>query len=106
MRVPSVAVEPCDILSYRDGRPPVQRRMGPMRIVEVLEGHQFVCQVRRRPEQQLIHAFSSQRADQPFDKRMRQLYCPRVLGQWFDGIRFYAAASSPTRSRRTWAGLR
>ena len=38
-----------------------------MRIVEVLEGHQFVFQVRRRPEQQLIHAFSSQRADQPFD---------------------------------------
>ena len=36
----------------------------------------------------------------------RLLYCPRVLGQWFDGIRFYAAASSPTRSRRTWAGLR
>ena len=35
-----------------------------------------------------------------------RLYCPRVLGQWFDGIRFYAAASSPTRSRRTWAGLR
>ena len=34
------------------------------------------------------------------------LYCPRVLGQWFDGIRFYAAASSPRRSRRTWAGLR
>ena len=33
------------------------------------------------------------------------MYCPRVLGQWFDGIRFYAAASSPTRSRRTWAGL-
>ena len=38
MLVPAVAVEPCDILSYRDGRPPVQRRMGPMRIVEVLEG--------------------------------------------------------------------
>ena len=35
-----------------------------------------------------------------------EVYCPRVLGQWFDGIRFYAAASSPTRSRRTWAGLR
>ena len=34
------------------------------------------------------------------------LYRPRILGQWFDGIRFYAAASSPTRSRRTWAGLR
>ena len=34
------------------------------------------------------------------------LYCPRVLGQWFDGIRFYAAASSPRRLRRTWAGLR
>ena len=72
MRVPSVAVEPCDILSYRDGRPPVQQCMGPMRFVEVLEGHQFVFQVRRRPKQQLIHAFSSQRADQPLDKRMRQ----------------------------------
>ena len=34
------------------------------------------------------------------------VYRPRVLGQWFDGIRFYAAASSPTRSRRTCAGLR
>ena len=34
------------------------------------------------------------------------MYCPRVLGQWFDGIRIYAAASSPTRPRRTWAGLR
>ena len=79
MRVPSVAVEPCDILSYRDGRPPVQRRMGPMRIVEVLEGHQFVFQVRRRPEQQLIHAFSSPRADQPFDKRMRQRHIRHTL---------------------------
>ena len=35
-----------------------------------------------------------------------RLYRLRVLGQWFDGIRFYAAASSPRRSRRTWAGLR
>ena len=35
-----------------------------------------------------------------------EVYRLRVLGQWFDGIRFYAAASSPTRSRRTWAGLR
>ena len=34
------------------------------------------------------------------------VYRPRVLGQWFDGIRIYAAASSPTRSRRTCAGLR
>ena len=34
------------------------------------------------------------------------VYRLRVLGQWFDGIRFYAAASSPRRSRRTWAGLR
>ena len=32
--------------------------------------------------------------------RIPPLYRPRVLGQWFDGIRFYAAASSPTRSRR------
>ena len=35
-----------------------------------------------------------------------ELYRLRVLGQWFDGIRFYAAASSPRRSHRTWAGLR
>ena len=35
-----------------------------------------------------------------------EVYRLRVLGQWFDGIRIYAAASSPTRSRRTWAGLR
>ena len=86
MRVPAVAVEPGDILSYRDGRPPVQRRMGPMRIVEVLEGHQCVFHVRRRPEQQLIHAFSSPRADQPFDKRMRQrhiLYRTRFPGHTF-----------------------
>ena len=34
------------------------------------------------------------------------VYRLRVLGQWFDGIRIYAAASSPTRSRRTCAGLR
>ena len=39
-------------------------------------------------------------------QRFELMYCPRVLGQWFDGIRFYAAASSPRRSRRTWAGLR
>ena len=36
-----------------------------------------------------------------FHEHLTELYRPRVLGQWFDGIRFYAAASSPTRSRRT-----
>ena len=40
------------------------------------------------------------------NKRKRRMSRLRVLGQWFDGIRFYAAASSPRRSRRTWAGLR
>ena len=30
------------------------------------------------------------------------LYRLRVLGQWFDGIRFYAAASSPRRSRHAF----
>ena len=40
------------------------------------------------------------------EAQLTAMYCPRVLGQWFDGIRFYAAASSPRRSRRTWAGLR
>ena len=39
-------------------------------------------------------------------KGCKDMYRPRVLGQWFDGIRIYAAASSPTRSRRTCAGLR
>ena len=34
--------------------------------------------------------------------RSRLLYRPRILGQWFDGIHFYAASSSPTRSRRTY----
>jgi IS5 family transposase len=33
------------------------------------------------------------------------MYRLRILGQWFDCIRSYAAASSPARSRRTWAGL-
>ena len=45
-------------------------------------------------------------ATAPARRAVSRLYCPRVLGQWFDGIRFYAAASSPRRSRRTWAGLR
>ena len=40
------------------------------------------------------------------DSGLCAVYRLRVLGQWFDGIRFYAAASSPRRSRRTWAGLR
>ena len=35
---------------------------------------------------------------------LRELYRPRVLGQWFDGIRIYAAASSPTRSPAVRAG--
>ena len=35
---------------------------------------------------------------------LAHVYRLRVLGQWFDGIRIYAAASSPTRSRRTCAG--
>ena len=34
------------------------------------------------------------------------VYRPRILGQWFEGHHFYAAASSPSKSRRTWAGLR
>ena len=44
--------------------------------------------------------------EQPRIHRVGLVYRLRVLGQWFDGIRFYAAASSPRRSRRTWAGLR
>ena len=44
---------------------------------------------------------AAHRAVMPSVAHSTDLYCPRVLGQWFDGIRFYAAASSPTRSRRT-----
>ena len=42
----------------------------------------------------------------PDNTIVQGVYRLRVLGQWFDGIRFYAAASNPRRSRRTWAGLR
>ena len=59
MLVPAVAVERCDILPCRDGRPPFQRRMGSMRVIEVLKCNQFVFQVRRGPEQHPINAFSS-----------------------------------------------
>ena len=38
--------------------------------------------------------------------RGRPVYRLRMLGQRCDGIRFYAAASRPTKSRRTWTGLR
>ena len=71
MLFPSVAVERRDILPFRDWRPSFQRRMRPMSIVEVLEFEQFLFQVGRGPEQHPIQAFSSQGADQPFDKRMR-----------------------------------
>ena len=37
---------------------------------------------------------------------LAQCSAPRVLGQWFEGNHFYATASSPSKSRRTWAGLR
>ena len=53
--------------------------MGPMGIVEVLEGDQSPFQVRRGPEQHPIHAFSSKCADQPLDKRMRQRHVRDTL---------------------------
>ena len=65
--------------------------------------HQPLLETRERP------AFDPRRQDQSAPRGCpgcTPVYCPRVLGQWFDGIRFYAAASSPRRSRRTWAGLR
>ncbi len=39
-------------------------------------------------------------------RRPPEEYRPRILGQWFEGHHFYAAASSSSKSRRTWAGLR
>ena len=77
--VPAVVVERCDILPCRDGRPSRQRRMGPVRVIEGLEVTQFLFQVRRGPEQHPIHAFSSQCADQSFDKRMRQRHVRDTL---------------------------
>ena len=61
---------------------------------------------------QLRYAYGVDEAARSFreahtaDPNCAMLYRPRVLGQWFDGIRIYAAASSPTRSHRTCAGLR
>ena len=79
MRFPSVVVERCDILPYLDWRPSFQRRMGPMRVIEVLEVRQFPFQVGHGPEQHPIQAFSSQCADQPFDKRMGQRHVRDTL---------------------------
>ena len=197
MRFPWVVVERGDMLPCLDWSPSFQRRMGPMRVIEVLEVGQFLFQ--SRTDQNSMRSKHSRRSapinrstngwdsgtygtlltsiTQPFTlclracieargnlchgwrfnastgavsavrtmdcqnqesahscscvetepwigshdcalgsrrsclpqsslKRSTRLYCPRVLGQWFDGIRFYAGASSPTRSRRTWAGLR
>ena len=50
--------------------------------------------------------FESIKSELRVPKFNEPVYRLRVLGQWFDGIRFYAAASSPRRSCRTWAGLR
>ena len=73
---------------------------------EVLDAHLFesLAEVRALTARWLV-VYNQER---PHDSlgRVPPLYRLRVLGQWFDGIRFYAAASSPRRSRRTWAGLR
>ena len=51
------------------------------------------------------YSFVLQATEEVYADCINELYRPRVLGQWFDGIRIYAAASSPTRSRRTWRGF-
>ena len=80
----SERTEPSDISRPTTTRPPANARVA---------GNQWYCNSGfRRVDNECV--------------ALSVLYCPRVLGQWFDGIRFYAAASSPRRSRRTWAGLR
>ena len=51
--------------------------------------------------QAVVVVEASTRSGSLITARCALVYRPRVLGQWCDGIRFYAAASSPTRSRRT-----
>ena len=70
MRLPAVAVEPCNSPPCRDGRPPFQRGMSSMHVGEILEGFQLLFQVQRGPEQHSVHTLSPQRANQPLDKRM------------------------------------
>ena len=53
---------------------------------------------KRQPDRFRVRDFADGMTSEDMDAKM---YRPRVLGQWCDGIRFYAAASSPTRSRRT-----
>ena len=42
MRLPAVAIEPCDSPPCRDGRPTFQRRISPMGVVEVLRCNRMV----------------------------------------------------------------
>ena len=91
MRDPSVVGKRGDRCACRDGRSPVQRRVGPMRVIEGLECRQLPFQVRRGPEQHPIRTFSAQGADQPFDERMGQRHVGRRdLG---------AARAAPSRQR-------
>ena len=72
-----------------------------------LLGYRIGRNWRRDTGQAYIGTRPSPASVQSICRRVSELmYRLRVLGQWFDGIRFYAAASSPRRSRRTWAGLR
>src|SRR5262249_57140863 len=49
-----------------------QRRVSSVVIVKLVERHQLQFQIRCRPEQQMVQAFGSNRADQSLDKWMRQ----------------------------------
>ena len=81
------------------------RRWGLRRLSAAMPTHRASCFSIHQWENFVVSPDLRIRAQQK-PRAPRPVYCPRVLGQWFDGIRFYAAASSPRRSRRTWAGLR
>ena len=76
----------------------------PLHHVKELIGHANISTTDTYLNAGRVHLHESMlrlEAEEKVCTNFAQMYRPRVLGQWFDGIRFYAAASSPTRSRRT-----
>ena len=53
-------------------RQPTQHRVGAMTVKVDLELTEFQLQIRGRPEQRAVETFAADRADQAFDKWMRQ----------------------------------
>ena len=73
--------------------------MYPKRIVVIAEFVQLTIQVDGVPEEHAIKIFSANRADQPFDERMRD----RDVGNRFDLIDFeYPKVGEPPMKAKEW----